>query len=253
MKRNEDKIEKVVSLISESKYIIALTGAGISTESGIPDFRGPNGLWKRVNPEYGTYTFFKEHPDIFWKFYIELYNQFKDAEPNPAHYSLSDMEKLGLLKSVITQNIDGLHQKAGNSLVIELHGNLRTITCLFCKAKYTYEEVMKIIDEVGYPPKCRICGGILKPDVVLFGEPLPSEVVSRAYEEASKANLILVLGTSLCVYPAAFIPDIVKSHGGKVVIINLESTEKDEIGDVVIHGKLGEVMLRIIESIKRKL
>ncbi|RLF01809.1 MAG: hypothetical protein DRJ64_10120, partial [Thermoprotei archaeon] len=171
IKTNEDEIKRVISLIHESSYIIALTGAGMSTESGVPDFRGPSGLWKRVNPEYATYTFFKEHPNIFWKFYMELYKEFKDVTPNPAHYSLAELEKLGFLKALITQNIDGLHQKAGSSSVIELHGNLRTISCLFCRAKYNYGEVIQIIKKGGYPPKCRICGGLLKPDVVLFGEP----------------------------------------------------------------------------------
>lgn len=184
---------------------------------------------------------------------MELYKEFKDVTPNPAHYSLAELEKLGFLKALITQNIDGLHQKAGSSSVIELHGNLHTISCLFCRAKYNYDDVIQIIKKGGYPPKCRICGGLLKPDVVLFGEPLSHDAIEKAYEEASKADLILVLGTSLFVYPAAFIPDIVKSHGGKVVIVNLGPTERDEIGDIIIYGKLGEIMPRIVEGIKKEL
>ena len=244
------EIEKVSKYLVDAKYAIALTGAGISTESGIPDFRGPKGLWKRINPEYATYTFFREHPDIYWKFHMELYNEIKDVNPNPAHYSLAELEKLNILKAIITQNIDGLHQKAGSKTVIELHGNLRTITCMSCGAKYNYDEIFKIIDKYGYPPRCRLCNGILKPDVVLFGESLPYDTVSAAYDEALKADLIMVLGTSLAVYPAAYIPDITRSHGGKIVIINLMPTEKDHVGDIIIYGKLGDIIPKIVEHVK---
>jgi NAD-dependent deacetylase len=245
----DDKIIEASSLIKRSKYTIALTGAGISTESGIPDFRGPSGLWKRVDPEYATYTFFREHPDTFWVFFIDLYREFKDAKPNPAHHALAKLEEFGLLKCVITQNIDGLHQKAGSKNVIELHGSLRRVVCTVCGEKYDYDEVEDIIGKKGYPPICMKCGGILKPEVVLFGEALPYNAISKAYDEASKAELILVLGTSLFVYPAAYIPDIVKSHGGKVVMVNLEETEKDHIGDVIIYGKLGEILPKILRYI----
>jgi len=246
---NNDRLKQVASLINSSTYTISLTGAGISTESGVPDFRGPSGLWKRVNPEYATYTFFREHPDIFWEFFMDLYREFKDARPNPAHYVLAELEKRDLLKCIITQNIDGFHQMAGSKKVIELHGDLRKVSCTICKEKYSYEEVEKIIDLKGYPPVCMKCGGILKPEVVLFGEALPYDAINRAYDEAAKADLILVLGTSLFVYPAAYIPEIVKAHEGKVVIINLEKTEKDYIGDIVIHGKLGEILPRILSYI----
>jgi len=246
-------INKAAEYIISSQYAIALTGAGISTESGIPDFRGQNGLWRRINPYYATYTYFIEDPEGFWKLYLTFVRSFREAEPNPAHIGLARLEKLNLLKVIITQNIDGLHQKAGSRNVIELHGNLRTISCTRCGYKYTYDEVFSIIEESSLPPRCKVCNGILKPDVVLFGEPLPYTEISKAYEEASKADLILVLGSSLTVYPAAYIPETVKMHGGKVIIINMEPTEKDHIAEILINAKVGEVVPRLVESIENML
>jgi len=235
-------LDAVAKLIKSSGYVIALTGAAISTESGIPDFRGPSGLWRRVNPYYATYMYFKEDPTGFWRLFKEFISPILASKPNPAHKALAEMEERGFLKTVITQNIDGLHQKAGSKNVIEVHGNLRTASCIECGFKYDLNEVLeRYSKESDKPPRCR-CGGVLKPDVVLFGEPLPYSEISRAYEEASKADLILVLGTSLAVYPAAYIPEIVKNRGGKVVIINMEPTEKDDIADILIHSNLTKAL-----------
>jgi len=243
-------IRKLVDLILSSKYIIALTGAGISTESGIPDFRGPNGLWRRIDPEVASYSYFIKHPEDFWRFYIDFIKIFQDIKPNSAHYGLAKIEKLGMLKAIITQNIDGLHQKAGSKNVIELHGDLKTISCISCGMKYLFKDIIDIINEKGLPPRCVSCGGILKPDIIFFGEPLPQDAVEKAFSEAYKSDLILVLGTSLSVYPAAYIPDIVKSSGGKVIIINYSKTMKDYIGDIVIRGKLGEIIPKIVDEIE---
>jgi len=242
-------IMKIVKLILYSKYVIALTGAGISTESGIPDFRGPNGLWRKINPETATYSYFIKHPKDFWSLYLSFINVFINAKPNNAHYGLAKMEKLGILKAIITQNIDGLHQKAGSKRVIELHGNLKKVSCISCGMKYNYKDVLNIIKK-GIPPTCSKCEGILKPDIIFFGEPLPQNSIEEAFSEAYKSDLILVLGTSLTVYPAAYIPDIVKNNGGKVVIINSNKTMKDYLGDVMIRGKLGEVIPKIVSKIE---
>jgi len=227
-----------------------LTGAGISTESGIPDFRGPDGLWRKVNPEIATYSFFIKNSEKFWEFHLNFVKKFKEVKPNNAHYALVELEKMGFLKCIITQNIDGLHQAAGSKNVIELHGNLRTVSCISCGRKYRYEDVYMLIEQCGLPPKCIECSGVLKPDVVLFEEPLPYEAIMTAYTEAYKSDLILVLGSSLSVYPAATIPDIVKSNYGKVIIINLQNTEKDHLGDIVIYGRLGDILPKIVEQVK---
>lgn len=248
----EKLIDLAADLIVKSKYCIAFTGAGISTESGIPDFRGPSGIWKRVDPKIATYSFFINNPGEFWKFHLSFI-EIKRAEPNKAHFSLAELEKMGVLKCVITQNVDGLHQKAGSRYVIELHGNLDHVVCLSCGKHFKINDVIAGLDENKLPPKCPECGGLLKPDVILFEEPLKRDVLTLAFKEAYKSDLVLVLGTSLVVYPAAYIPDIVKSQGGKVIIVNLESTEKDFLGDVVIHGKLGEILPKIVDKVRENL
>jgi len=245
----ERLIEEAADLIVNSRYCIAFTGAGISTESGIPDFRGPNGIWKKIDPKVATYSFFIRYPKEFWKFHLGFI-KIKRAEPNKAHFSLAELEKMGILKCVITQNVDGLHQRAGSKYVIELHGNLEYVVCLSCGRRFKADEIISKVGEDQLPPKCEVCGGLLKPDVILFEEPLKREVLTLAFNEAYKSDLVLVLGTSLVVYPAAYIPDIVKSRGGKVILINLEPTEKDFIGDIVIHGKLGNILPRIVDKVR---
>jgi len=242
-------IKRVAELLLRSRHAIALTGAGISTESGIPDFRGPDGLWRKIDPKIATYTFFKEKPAEFWKFHLEFV-RIKRAEPNPAHYALAELERMGLIKCVITQNVDGLHQKAGSRNVIELHGNLEWVICLSCGMRYGTDEVIAMIERRGLPPRCERCGGILKPDVVLFEEPLKRDVLASAFSQAHSSDLILALGTSLVVYPAAYLPDIVKSRGGKVVIINMEPTEKDYLADIVVRAKLGEALPMLVKFVR---
>lgn len=246
---SDEIVDKAARLIAKSKYCTALTGAGISTESGIPDFRGPQGLWSRVDPKVATHSYFIDNPKDFWSFHLK-FMEFRNVKPNDAHIALSKLEKLSVLKYVITQNIDGLHQQAGLKNVIELHGNLKTASCIYCGRKYSYEEVLEIIGREGLPPRCPVCRGILKPDVVLFEEPLPYDAIATAYYESSRSDLMLVLGTSLAVYPAASLPETVKSHGGKLIIINLESTQKDYLGDIVIHGKLGIIVPMIVRRVE---
>ncbi len=240
--------ERTVELILSSIHSIAFTGAGISTASGISDFRGPNGLWKKYSPEIASVDFLMRDPKSFWEFYSTRMRGLFQAEPNPAHKSLADLERMGLLKYVITQNIDGLHQKAGSEKVIELHGTMRRSHCSSCFEPYDSLEVLKMIEEGENPPLCS-CGGVIRPDVVLFGEPVNG--IEDALRIASLSDLVLVVGSSLTVYPANLVPRVVKQRGGKMVIINMQETPLDEEADDIIRDPIENVLPRIVEEISR--
>jgi len=246
------EVKIVADMILESKKVVALTGAGISTESGIPDFRGPQGLWKQIDPRTSTIQFFRQFPDAFWQFIVTRLENIMRAEPNRAHYALAELERLGKLSCVITQNVDGLHSKAGSKSVVELHGNMREAVCLSCRRVVSMEEAMSMAKRGHLPPRCD-CGGILKPNVVLFNEPLPEDAYKRALLESMRCDLMLVVGTSLQVYPAAYLPALAKQRGAKLVIINMEPTPFDEAADVVIHTKAGEALPAIVDIVKEGL
>ncbi len=241
----EGKIMQVARMIVNAGRVSALTGAGISTESGIPDFRGPAGLWKRVDPSVATIDYFLANPDKYWEFHLGLVNSAMAARPNAAHIALAELESIGRLDCIITQNIDGLHQRAGNRNVIELHGTLATDTCMGCGKRYSWEGVKKMIEGGGLPPRCPACGSIIRPDVVLFNEQLSAEALNMAFKCSRECDLMLVLGSSLAVTPAAYLPETAKSYGAKVAIVNMEPTEMDYIADVIVLGKLGEVLPKI--------
>lgn len=248
----EDKIKKVAEMLKKSKHAVVFTGAGVSVESGIPPFRGSGGLWEIYDPEeVASIHGFRRNPKAFWRFAKELLLKTK-AEPNKAHHAIAELEKLGIVRAVITQNIDMLHQKAGSKRVLELHGSMNYVDCLDCKATYRWEEIEKKLEnEV---PRCENCGSYyLKPRVVFFGEALPRDVLSEAMDEARKCDLFMVVGSSLVVYPAAHLPFIAKENGAKLVIINYDSTDKDAMFDVVIHGKAGEVLPKIVDELKKSL
>lgn len=199
---------------------VALTGAGISVESGIPAFRGAQGMWNRYDPmEYATLGAFRRDPEKVWGMLAEMMELLRSATPNPAHRGLAELERMGVLRSVITQNIDGLHQEAGSRNVIEFHGVARELLCLSCRNRYpAWEEIRK-----GIPPRCG-CGSILKPDIVFFGEQIPRTALSMAEDEAESAQVLLVVGTSAEVSPACDIPHLAKRQGALVVEINPEET-----------------------------
>ena len=244
-------MEKVVELLLSSTYAIAFTGAGISTASGIPDFRGPNGLWKKYSPEIASIDYLKRDPKGFWEFYSQRMRGLFEARPNEAHYALAKLEKMGIIKYVITQNIDGLHQKAGSQNVIELHGTMQRSYCSSCFKQYDSREVLKMIDEGNLPPKCS-CGGIIRPDVVLFGEPVKD--FDLAVRIAYEADLVLVIGSSLTVYPANLIPQIVKEErGGSLIIINADETPLDHEADVIIREPIEVALPRIVNEIEEEL
>jgi NAD-dependent deacetylase len=247
------KIHSVAQLIVDSSYAIVLTGAGISTESGIPDFRGKSGIWKEFNPLiYGSIGSVKNDPRFFWKLAKRIAPTLLNAKPNLGHYALAELEKMGCIKCIITQNIDGLHQQAGSRKIYEVHGSiLNEFICMSCGTAFPSKEIIpQVIKGI---PKCEGCGGFLKPDVVFFGEELPEDQITRSLEVCNKADLILVAGSALEVYPVNQIPQLVVSNGGKLVIINDEPTWLDDITKFVFHEKTGKILPKIIEEVKKLL
>ncbi len=240
---------QVVKLIREAKRVTAFTGAGISVESGIPPFRGETGLWNKYNPVFLELKYFYKHPEESWKINKEVfYHYFGKAKPNRAHEVLAEMEKDGSLKMVITQNIDGLHQKAGSKNIIEFHGTSRTLSCTRCKKNYTAKQ--SLLKKI--PPICSSCQGILKPDYIFFGEPIPEPARTRAFQEAEKTDLMLVIGTTGEVQPASLVPVIAKEQGAIVIEINTnKSNFTDTITDIFLEGQAGKIMYRIKNLINK--
>jgi len=250
-------IEEAAELIVAAKKIVAFTGAGISTESGIPDFRGPGGLWTKYNPDDFSYQKFLGDPEArrkSWQMFSML-RLMELVQPNPAHYAVAELDKLGKLDCVITQNVDGLHQKAGvpEEKVIELHGTLKFVKCLSCGRRYPFAEIAKKLEEGVDEPVCDDCGGLLKSATISFGEPMPAAETAEAQRRSRECDLMLVLGSSLVVYPAAYMPLYAKEAGAKLVIVNVGTTALDNYADVYIDAKVGEVLPEIVERVKNKL
>ncbi|MFO7962727.1 MAG: NAD-dependent deacylase [Desulfobacterales bacterium] len=274
-------IEKAAKDLVDSRHAIALTGAGMSTESGIPDFRGPDGLWTR-DPEaerkaYEAYEIFRQNPRKFWEERInpesplrrafDVFGQLNKAMPNPGHYALAELEKMGILKFVLTQNIDGLHTKAGNLNVVEYHGGINKFRCIGCGKRFTVDRINpdKLTSADKLPPLCE-CGGIIKDDGVFFGEPIPDDSRRISEEQAVRCDLMLICGTSAVVYPFADLPSIAKFGAGRfgtvsppgsrenvtVIEVNAEPTPlTGRISDYLIQGRTGEILPRILKEVQR--
>jgi NAD-dependent deacetylase len=242
----DESIEEVARIILGSKLTIALTGAGISVESGIPDFRSRGGLWDRFDPEeYATIYAFKKRPEKVWQMLKEMEGIIDKARPNEAHTGLAELERMGLLQCISTQNVDNLHQEAGSRDVIEYHGNSRSLICLWCNRKYDYKE-----KKGEYPPQCE-CGKILKPDVIFFGEAIPLEAMARSSHLASTCQALLIIGTSAVVSPFNILPTQAKQAGAKIIEINLERTVlTDHITDIFLQGKASEKVSQVVSAVK---
>lgn len=252
----EEKINQSVEMIADANKVVVFTGAGVSTESGIPDFRSPGGLWTRFDPDDFTIDKYLRSGQTRRKMWEVLREGglLSDAEPNPAHYAITELERMGKLSSVITQNIDNLHQKSGNdpAIVHELHGNMKWIVCLSCRQRYPLEDLIRTITSNDVVPDCEKCGGILKPDVIFFGETLPEKTLRVAARESQECDLFIIIGSSLAVYPAASLPLYAKRSGARIIIINLGPTEQDLIADVRINHSAGETMTRILTGLKTR-
>jgi len=273
----EELIERAARDLVNSRYAIALTGAGMSTESGVPDFRGPSGIWTK-DPEaerraYETYYKFLEDPKEYWEERLggpSLLGDLTTIAPNPGHFALAKMEEEGILKTVITQNIDNLHQRAGSRNVLDYHGNAFKLRCKDCTARYDVKEydLARLWEKGKLPPLCRHCRGVVKSDIVHFREPIPSDVANQSLEEAMRCDLMLVCGTSAVVYPFAELPRIARqrtvdtayrsSQAEKIpavtiVEVNAEPTPLTEgrISDYLIRGKTGEILPKIAEAVER--
>lgn len=245
--RDKNLFEEAARLIKQSRKTMVLTGAGISTESGIPDFRSPGtGLWENLDPmEVLSTRVLYNHPEEFYKIGFAILISMKNAEPNEAHYILSEMEKEGIIFGVITQNIDNLHKKAGSQNLFEVHGNTREGSCLNCGKKVSFEVLEGKVSKKQIPPRCDECDGLLRPDVVLFGDPMPY-VFDLAVNEVKSSDLLIVIGSSLVVSPVNFLPDIVKH----LIIINATETPYDYKADVVIREKASYALRNIWDIIK---
>ena len=235
-------VDALAELLRARQPCVVLTGAGVSTESGIPDFRSPTGLWAQVDPmEYGSIEAFRRDPVKVWSFYKPRVAMLTEAEPNAAHRALAALERAGFVEAVVTQNIDRLHERAGSQNLVEVHGSIRTSSCLSCGERYPLERVLELLAEAD-APACPSCGGILKPDVVFFGELLPPAAIDRAYELARGAQLLLVVGSALEVYPVAGLPLETIGAGGEIAIVNRGRTAFDDEASLRIDGSAGEVL-----------
>ncbi len=277
----EQLIERAARDLVDSEYAVALTGAGISTESGIPDFRGPHGVWTK-NPEaerraYRGYQQFLEDPKGWWEERLASRSALGDlgqAMPNPGHYALVELEKLGVLKCVITQNVDGLHEKAGIRNLYEYHGSFSKLRCISCNSRFRRDEfdLERLIEEDQLPPHCPVCQGIVKGDTVGFGEPIPSDVAHQSLEEAWRCDVMLICGTSAVVYPFANLPRVARQRTREVerktetgvyavektpvvtiIEVNAEPTPltHEMISNYIVAGKTGEILPRIVEEVKK--
>jgi NAD-dependent deacetylase len=237
----------LAALIREHQPCVALTGAGVSTESGIPDFRSPTGLWAQFDPlEYGSIDAFVADPEKVWRFYAPRFAVLAEAKPNAAHRALAELERRGLLHAVVTQNIDLLHERAGSRDVVEVHGSIRTSRCPHCSRRYPLGEVIPLIEAGDGAPRCPACEAVLKPDVVFFGELMPVAEIDRAFDLARTAALLLVVGSALEVYPVAALPEETLAAGGRVAIVNRGATRYDGRAALTIDGSAGEVLAETV-------
>jgi NAD-dependent deacetylase len=242
-------VTALADLVRARQPCVVLTGAGISTESGIPDFRSPSGIWAKYDPmEYATIAAFRRDPVKVWEFYALRFEMLTTAEPNAGHIALVELERRGFVAAVVTQNIDGLHGRAGSDAVVEVHGSIRSASCLECGHRVPLEEVLAALQDAPAPP-CPQCGAVLKPDVVMFGELLPAAAIDRAIELAQQAGLLLVVGSSLEVHPVAGLPGETVSEGGALAIVNRGPTPFDHLASIRIDEDAGETLSALAEAL----
>jgi NAD-dependent protein deacetylase/lipoamidase len=235
-------VARLAELIVEAQPCVVLTGAGVSTESGIPDFRSQTGIWATYDPmEYATIDAFRRNPAKVWDFYSKRLGVLAEALPNAAHVALAELEQLGLVEAIVTQNVDRLHQEAGSRRVLEVHGSIRSASCLDCGHREDFDRIVELLPV----PTCADCGAVLKPDVVMFGEVLPSGAMEQASWLAQSAGLMLVVGSSLEVYPVAGLPEDTLQAGGRLAIVNRGSTPYDRRADLTIDASAADTLAAV--------
>jgi NAD-dependent deacetylase len=254
-----DVLDQIAQWASRARRGVVFTGAGISTESGIPDFRGPDGFWKRNDASKFTiknYVQDPEHRKERWRMAIKGGGFMTGAQgdvvaPNAGHIAIARLEELGVVRGVITQNIDGLHQEAGSGEVLELHGTSKRIACLSCEASWPRDDVLERVRNGEDDPECTYCGGILKSATISFGQQLPQDVLEEAHRWALQADFFLVVGSSLIVYPAAALPGVAKQSGARLAIVNREPTDQDDLFDAIVEGDAGRTLTEIVDRAER--
>lgn len=254
----EGKIREAAGLIAGARNVVVFVGAGLSTESGIPDFRSPGGVWDRYDPEdfyFQNFLSRESSREKYWQMATEMYEAMKDAKPNAGHLAIAELERLGKLDCLITQNIDGLHFKAGNSgeKVLELHGTAMHVTCLSCQKRYERGPIQERVAGGERAPRCDSCGGFLKPATISFGQSMPERETAEAYRRSGSCDLFIVIGSSLVVHPAAQMPVVAKRAGAKLVIVNRDETACDDMADIIIKGQAGPIMAGILKEVREKM
>lgn len=256
--RLQDEIRTAAAMMREAQRVVVFTGAGISTESGIPDFRSPGGVWSRYNQDDLTYQRFRSHEKyrkLYWEYDQARYPAMRDASPNPAHEAVVELEQSGRLLALITQNIDGLHQKAGTSpdKIYELHGTVKEVVCLDCHRRWPREKITDAMEREGIEvPYCKYCGGPLKCATIAFGQSLPARVLESSVDHARECDLFLTIGSSLVVQPAATLPLEAKRAGANLILVNLSPTPYDDFMDIILIGKAGEIMQALMEEFRSR-
>ena len=247
----QDQATRLAEMLREAQSALVLTGAGVSVPSGIPDFRSPGtGIWEKVNPmEVAHIDAFRREPDRFWQFYGERFASLVDVEPNPAHLAIAELERRGLIRGVVTQNVDRLHRRAGSRNVIEVHGSIEWSVCPECGGRVSLERVLEVLAEHPGAPECTACIAPLKPDVVLFGEMLPEDAISDAYALAAEADLIVCVGSSLEVFPVASLPGVTRDGGGRIALITQGPTPYDGDAAVKLDGDVVEELAAVMAAL----
>jgi NAD-dependent deacetylase len=249
-------LDRAVDILISSRYVVALTGAGVSVESGIPPFRGPGGLWtKHGEPPMDAYQRFLADPKGYWEERLRAPNEIVQAlaraQPNAGHSAMVELERIGILRHLITQNIDNLHRAAGHRRLAEIHGNAQLLRCIGCCQRFAKDAIDIVLDDL--PPRCPSCDGIIKADTVHFGEPIPPEVLEVCFRETRQADCMLVAGTSALVYPAASFPQLVKQCGGFLIEVNLDDTPLTPLADYSLQGPFGEILPTLVDQVRAKL
>jgi NAD-dependent deacetylase len=247
------ELNKAAQWLAEAKSLVVFTGAGVSTESGIPDFRGPQGIWKKIDPSIFEFSRYVRDPEVrklAWKMRSE--HAGFSAKPNPSHLAVAELEELTCFEALITQNIDGLHHEAGSNpeKILEIHGTMKEVKCLSCRSRWPTEVILERVRAGEEDPSCTECGGILKTATISFGEQLDQAVLAKCQEAAVRSDVMLVAGSSLVVYPAAALPEIAIETGAKMIIVNLEETALDHKADQVLRGKTGDILPRLVEAVR---
>ncbi len=248
--------DKAAELLVSSRYAIGMTGAGVSVESGIPPFRGPGGLWtKHGEPPMDGYQRFLADPVGYWEQRLkapsEIVQALAQAQPNAGHHAMVEFERMGILRHLITQNIDNLHRSAGHRHLAEIHGNAQLLRCIGCRRRFPKDAIPVSLKAL--PPRCPECDGIIKADTVHFGEPIPPDVLEICFQETREADCMLVAGTSALVYPAAAFPQMVKEQGGFLIEVNLYDTPLTPLADCSLRGRFAEILPSIVERVRTKL